>query len=62
MASNLEVGAPGMRFIRRPERGEDGDVAGMGSADTAAMASSSLIRKLSFNTAVSWEAVFKKKH
>ena len=39
MASNLVVGAPGMRLIRRVVRGEDGDETGVGSADTAAMAS-----------------------
>lgn len=58
MASNLVVGAPGIRLIRRTDRGEEGDEAGVGSADTAAMASSSVMRKLSFNTAVSWVAKF----
>lgn len=64
MANNLLVGAPGMRFIRREERGDDAEddpaaAAGEGS-DTAAMASSSVMRKLSFNTTVNWVAVMRK--
>ena len=57
MASNLVVAAPGIRLIRRVERGDDGDdVTGVGSAETAAMASSSVTCKLSFSTAESWVA------
>lgn len=57
MASNFVVAAPGIRLIRRVERGDDGnDVTGVGSADTAAMASSSVTCKLSFSTAESWVA------
>lgn len=54
---SLPVGAPGIRLIRRVARGDDGEAAGTGSAETAAMASSSVIRMLSFSTAVSWVAV-----
>ena len=57
MSSNLPTGAPGMRFIRRVALGDAGEVAGVGSADTAAIASSSVIRKLSFSTAVNWVAI-----
>lgn len=57
MASNLVVAAPGIRLILRAERGDDGDdVTGVGSAETAAMASSSVTCKLSFSTAESWVA------
>lgn len=61
MSSSLLVGTPGMRFIRRPARGDEGRLAGIGSADTAAMASSSVMRKLSFSTAVNWDAVMHSK-
>lgn len=61
MASSLVVGAPGIRLIRRKDRGEEGDEAGVGSAETAAMASSSVMRRLSFNTAVSCVAKFRQR-
>lgn len=58
MARSLVVGAPGIRLILRAVRGEEGDdtaagAAVEGSCDTAAMASSSVMRKLSFSTLVS---------
>lgn len=55
MASSLVVAAPGIRLIRRVQRGEDGDDVA-GSAETAAIASSSVTCKLSFSTAESWVA------
>jgi len=64
MASSLLVGAPGMRFIRREQCGDDAEddpaaAAGEGS-DTAAMASSSVMRKLSFKTTVNCVAAIGK--
>lgn len=57
MARSLVVGAPGIRLILRAVRGEEGEetaapAAVEGSCETAAMASSSVIRKLSFSTLV----------
>ena len=53
--------------MRRVERGEDGDdevvgavvatAAGEGSCETAAIASSSEMRRLSLSTLVSWVAI-----
>lgn len=71
MANNLAVGAPGIRLIRRFERGEEGEPAGAdvimaapadaeeGSWETAAIASSSVMRRLSFSTLVNWVAASK---
>lgn len=70
MARSFVVGAPGIRLIRRAERGEDGEDdgaagvtgAGEGSCETAAMASSSVMRRLSLSTLVSWVAIFINRH
>ena len=56
---SLDVGAPGIRVMRRTERGEDvvdAESTAEGSDETAAMASSSVMRRLSLRTLVSWLA------